>query len=295
MRMRNRVLGTAACLGLALIAYPIVLWVGATAPDPGRVAGELDAATPQVEAPYRQAPTRPPVTTDVEPHLQLQGRADPSESRLLRAGGDLTFEGEWTPDEARQIIATTVQAPGEDRPPRVECDLPFLAFDLVNVDEKTSTDPAVAYRNYTYRARFVPGPPPGRFAGTARVFDPWDESRTRVVAIHGRTPEPIQVIPPRLILGVGATEDGPGAEAILRLRVRNPALAPTVAPEAPAASPLAVRPVDAGEEGVLAFVVEIRSQAGTIEAGVQHLVVRPSADSSEEIVVPVMIREEDRP
>ena len=237
--------------------------------------------------------TDSPVTPEVPLRLQMKAREHDGESYLLRAGNPLVYMGDWSPDEPRQIIATTVQAPGEEKPPQVTCDLPFLKFELIDVVEKTSTDPSVAFRNYTYRPTFTSYPPQGRFEGQAKVLDPWNHERSQIIRIHGQTPEPLQIIPPRLILRVNPDNDGQDpVEAVLRLKVRNPELSPSIVVENPETSPLLVRPVESDENQLSSYVVAIKGDPTKVVEGVTSLVVRSSASSSQKFIVPVMIRKE---
>lgn len=238
--------------------------------------------------------TDSPVTPEIPLHLRLKGQERESDSHLLRAGGDLTYMGDWSPAEPRRLIATTVQSPGDHQPPEVICDLPFLAFELIDLDEMISTTPSIAFRNYTYQARFTAPPPAGRFHGEVIVIDPWNPTKQKTIKIHGVTPEPIQIIPPRLILRVGENEGEGDAKAVLRLRVRDPDLAPSVAPEDPENSPIIIRSTAREDDGVERFVIELKDRSGEVAEGIHNVIVRPSPNSSEQRVVPVMVRKDDR-
>ena len=132
--------------------------------------------------------TDSPVTPEVPLHFQMKARDRDGESYLLRAGNPLVYMGDWSPDEPRQIIVTTVQAPGEEKPPQVTCDLPFLKFELIDVDEKTSTDPSVVFRNYTYRPTSLHIPHRAALKGRRRCWTPGTTIDFRSLGFTARHP-----------------------------------------------------------------------------------------------------------
>lgn len=219
--------------------------------------------------------------------LKIQGKTKERRAYLYRADGDLSYVGEWTPEEEpRQIIATTIQPPGEQKPPEITSDLPFLGFELVDTDKKISTDPSILFCNYTFNVIFTSDPPRGPFGGEVAVVDPWDETHRQRIRVYGETPAPMRAIPARLILQVGP----PKAEVTLRVRCRDRRSMPSVELENPEANPLEVRPLPHDADRSTSFLVGLKAPAETVEKGVYNLIVRPSPSSSERLLVPVMVR-----
>jgi len=233
------------------------------------------------------------VTPEVPLYLRMVGGS--SQARLGRVGGELSFVGDWSPDENRPLRANVWEPPGEPRPPIVESDLAFLRFEFSHTTEKPTAKPPLISRTYFYQVRFREPPPPGRFEGEIRVRDPHNLERVKRLRVYGEMPKPLEVIPARLQLNVSAAGQPPEAE--LRLISRDPELEPTVEPATDGghANPLTVRakPSEDSDAGArFAFVVGLSDDPEQVEPGDYELIVHPSP-SAEPIRVPVRIRREE--
>lgn len=234
--------------------------------------------------------TDSPATPEVTLRLVMRGSRKPP--YLARAGGDVAYVGAWSMTDSREIIATTAEPPGPHNPPLVRCDLPFLQFELVDVEEKPSTDPSAVVRFYHYRVTFKSSPPPERFRGEVVVADPWDPDHLESIPVTGEPLRTILPIPPRLVLSLRGPDDI--AEVRLRVLVRGMVTELQVEPESGDQSPLRVRPEDGQvppEDGQVAvtraFLVGLRPDLTAPAEGIHNLVVK---SSSERLTVPVRVR-----
>jgi len=232
--------------------------------------------------------TDSPVAPEVPLFFRMEGK--PRGAFLTsRVGGDLTFVGDWSPEEPRTVRANVYEPPDAARPPEIDSDLPFLEFDFTEVKERRTVDPSMVVHTYIYRVRFAAAPPPGRFQGEVRITDPWDRTRSQRLPVFGETPAPVEIVPARLLLDPSSDDS---LEARFRVIVRDPALRPAVEPEPGQATPLTVRAVASEDVAASEFVVGLVGPPEDVGAGVYHLLVRPSP-SSKAIRVPVRVHREE--
>jgi hypothetical protein len=233
-------------------------------------------------------------TPEVNLRVRLMGKKPDGEKRsnhsppyLFSAYGDLTYTGSLSESDVREVTVLTWQNTGHHEEAILTSNLPFLQLDLLRFEERISTQPEFSLVKHIYSVRFtsIPSSP---FEGEILVVDPWDESRRQQVGVFGDVHGPFSVLPPRLVLcRTSSAEDG--GRAILQVGHQGSGPAPVVEPEGGATNPLNVRPLASDETGTSRFEVRLGPVEGQKQEGMFRLIVRPSPESSERIVVPVKI------
>ena len=158
----------------------------------------------------------------VTPEVQLRLRMTSSRRPpfLLSVGGDLTYRGGDSSEEGREIFAITIEPTARSRASAPETDLPFLGIRPGAVTESRYRETGTVQRTYHYQVDFTTDPPPGSFGGVLTIADPWDPAHVERLNIRGHIPDPVEVLPSRLVLRVREGEES-AAEATFVVRLER--------------------------------------------------------------------------
>lgn len=226
-------------------------------------------------------------TPIVELRLRLIGDARPKPPYLLNAYGDLVYSRRVFDSDVREVTVISVQETGRHDEPKVASDLPFIRLEPLGHRSTITTEPTYSLVTHAY-AVHVEDPPPGRFRGEIQVVDPWNGRRVKGIRVYGDCPSSVVVSPPRLQFHrAGARQED--HRALLRVEYQDPSLTPTAEVEGGTAAPISVVPLPSTEVNVSLFEVGLHPAPDRRQEGIVRLVVRPSSESPERIVVPVRI------
>ncbi len=230
--------------------------------------------------------TDSPVTPSVPLHLHmLSSQKAPF---VIAASGALSYLPGFSTEEIREVVVWTVERDEEDERPMLKSGLPFLQFEPISVDEKPSAEPGTVRRTYKFRVSFASMPPDGTFTGEVEVIVPWDGRPSKRIPVQGQVSPPVRVIPTSLSLHI---DDPVNREALARFSIitKAPATGFEIEVERGEESPLLVEPQGpTPTERFATFAVRWKPDRPIAE-GVHRLVIRPSPETLDRVVVPVAV------
>lgn len=228
--------------------------------------------------------TDSPLTPEVI--LKLRVISDRRPPFLVTAVGDITFRGDYSLDEPRQIVAVTlVPITEENREPIIWHQIPFLKVNPPIIDETVLAEKALRQVRYAYKVGLSSRPPEGLFSGEILVTDPWDANNLVRITVSLETPSPIRVIPSRLIVKRDG-RDGTG-EATFTVLSRLPMTKLSVMDQNSIKSPFTIILEDQGKDKrkFIYRLAILHSVPRDLDDRV--IVIRPNGDSSKELTLPV--------
>lgn len=164
--------------------------------------------------------TDSPVGPKVDFLLTLRGRRLPP--YLGRPWADLVYVGDWSADEVRRLHVPVIEPRTHTaQPPELICDLPFISLEIADFRERPTSIPDVVERIFSFEVRMARSPGEPWFHGAVEVVDPWSSEPGPRLWVFGRTPEPVRVIPRRVLLAEPAPGSGSPSATIRVLAHAN--------------------------------------------------------------------------
>lgn len=208
---------------------------------------------------------------------------------LMKAAGDISFMGEYSLSDSREIVAVTVVPIGGAREPIVRNEIPFLKVGPPTINEKIFSDQNIIQIEYTYKIGLSTKTPDGLFSGEVTVTDPWDANRVERIGVTLETPAPLRVIPSRLVV---RREGGGTRETIFIVRSRTPMTKPSVVDLGGEKTPFVVELLGMSSDNRTATYKIVFARDTAEDSGERQLLIRPDGDASEGVKLPVKLMPE---
>ena len=173
--------------------------------------------------------TDSPLTPSVVLALRMIGNRPPP--FLLQVVGDLSYLGDKSTAESREIVAVTIEGARPTKRPELMTDLAGLKFEEVGIEEAPYTVSKAVQRKYRYRAYFEEPTPGSAFRGVVRVSDPWNPGQFELIQVEAKSEPEYRVVPATLDLKVGNEKSASRFGADFLVFIKEPAPDLTVVPE----------------------------------------------------------------
>lgn len=211
---------------------------------------------------------------------------------MVHAGGDLSFKGDYSLTENRNIVVTTVAPRGGMREPIIRHVMPFLSVSPPTIKTLRLKEEGMEQIDYLYEVRVSSKPPEGLTLGEVLVTDPWYPERVERLPVALESPPALRVMPSRLVVrNDGGIED---SAVTFIVRSRLPMNKLSFADRGKGKSPFNVEVVKQSDDG-LTTVCKLQCAALAIESPEdREIAIRP-AGGSEGLTIPVRIMPRRKP
>ena len=230
--------------------------------------------------------TDSPETPEVSLKLHIVGNRRPP--FLLRAGGELTFMGDFSAEDTREFLVVMIVPEAEKTPPVIGNSADFLSVSAPTVTTKPHSGSGIVEKHYFYRVAISGEPPVGVYRGEITATDPWDKDRKEHVVVSIEKPPAFRVVPSHLLLATEADGSAAPSTFVVMSRTAIPDLAIEI--DGGKASPLVAEMVKMSDDRRMATCRLGLKKGSERGDGPHEIRLRPSPSSKDGVHLSVMIK-----